>query len=91
MYPARAWAGRFLHRTDVPSSPFGRLTGLAQIPGSSVRTRFKGETRLTDLNPSQSSLDSGTSCRPAVTQPAIKWRIFVTAIWAQVEPGRLTV
>ena len=44
---------------QAPSS--GGSRGLAQIPGSSVRTRFKEESRLTDLDPSQSSLDSGTA------------------------------
>lgn len=46
---------------DSPSSQFGLVTGAGADPRSSVRTWLKGETRLTDLNPSRSSLDAGTA------------------------------
>lgn len=35
--------------------------GAGADPRSSVRTRFQGAARLTDLNHSQSSLDAGTA------------------------------
>lgn len=46
---------------DSPSSQLRLVTGAGGHPQSSVRTRFKGEARLTDLNQSQSSLDTGTA------------------------------
>lgn len=46
---------------DSPSSQLRLVTGNGAESQSSVRTQFKGEVRLTDLNQSQSSLDAGTA------------------------------
>lgn len=61
--PARACAGGSteLKPWDPPRSQFRPGRGLARGPHSSVRTRCQGETRLTDLIQSQSSLDAGTA------------------------------
>lgn len=46
---------------DSPSSQLRLVTGAGADPHSSLRTRFNGEARPTDLNESQSSLDAGTA------------------------------
>lgn len=46
---------------DSLSSELRLVTGAGADPQSSVRTRFKEEARLTDLNQSQSRLDAGTA------------------------------
>lgn len=58
---AGACAGNSTELTlcDSPSSQLRLVTGNGAE--SSVRTQFKGEVRLTDLNQSQSSLDAGTA------------------------------
>ncbi|EHB12928.1 hypothetical protein GW7_06750 [Heterocephalus glaber] len=56
---AGAWATHRIDAVGFPSSHLRLVTGAGADPHSSVRTRFKGETRLTDLNQSQSSLDAG--------------------------------
>lgn len=50
-----------LNPWDSPISQLRLVTGAGAGPRSSVRTRCKGETRVTDLIQSQSSLDAGTA------------------------------
>lgn len=71
---------RYFTAEAVPASP-GQIDWWCRLPQfpTSVRAKLKQETRLSDLNQSQSFWIQGSS-RLAMTQPAIKWRVSGIAI-----------